>query len=178
MTGPLRVVPIGATGTAVDAEACDLDPADPAAPGLADVGHGLIRITAPSGEDDDRLGVVARLPATVAGGADRYEVVVDGWRFELEVEAASRARLRRRATRSTDAATASGPADIRAIIPGRIAAVRVTAGETVEAGQTLLVVEAMKMQNELRAPRAGTIERVAVGAGQTIDRGDLLVVLR
>ncbi len=47
----------------------------------------------------------------------------------------------------------------------------------VEAGQSLLVVEAMKMQNELRAPRAGTVDRVAVEAGGTIDNGDLLVVL-
>jgi biotin carboxyl carrier protein len=77
-----------------------------------------------------------------------------------------------------DAEIASGPAEIRAIIPGRVAAVRVTAGDTVEAGQTLLVVEAMKMQNELRATRAGTVERVAVGAGDTIDTGDILVVVR
>jgi biotin carboxyl carrier protein len=47
----------------------------------------------------------------------------------------------------------------------------------VAAGQTLLVVEAMKMQNELRTPRDGTIERVAVAVGETIDLGDLLVVL-
>jgi len=59
-----------------------------------------------------------------------------------------------------------------------VAAVRVVAGDRVEAGQSLLVVEAMKMQNELRAPRAGTVERVAVEEGQTIDNGDLLVVLR
>lgn len=113
-----------------------------------------------------------------ATGVARVEVVVDGWRFELEVEDAERAALRRRATRSAEVDTASGPADIRAIIPGRVAAVRVTAGDTVEAGQTLLVVEAMKMQNELRAPRGGTVERVAVGEGETIDAGDLLVVVR
>jgi biotin carboxyl carrier protein len=50
-------------------------------------------------------------------------------------------------------------------------------GDVVEAGRSLLVVEAMKMQNELRAPRAGTVERIAVGEGETIDNGDLLVVL-
>jgi biotin carboxyl carrier protein len=63
------------------------------------------------------------------------------------------------------------------MIPGRVAAVRVTAGEAVEAGAALLVVEAMKMQNELRAPRAGRVERLVVSAGETIDLGDLLVVL-
>jgi biotin carboxyl carrier protein len=55
--------------------------------------------------------------------------------------------------------------------------VAVIAGDVVEAGQTLLVVEAMKMQNELRAPRDGVVERVAIGVGETIDLGDLLVVL-
>jgi biotin carboxyl carrier protein len=112
------------------------------------------------------------------GGATTVEVVVDGWRFELEVEDAGRAALRRRATRERDAASASGPTEIRAIIPGRIAAVHVVSGEVVEAGQALLVVEAMKMQNELRASRGGTVDRVAVNPGETIDNGDLLVVLR
>ncbi|HET7029341.1 MAG TPA: acetyl-CoA carboxylase biotin carboxyl carrier protein subunit [Candidatus Limnocylindrales bacterium] len=105
------------------------------------------------------------------------EVVVDGWRFELAVEDAARADLRRRATRDRDASNASGPLEIRAIIPGRVAAVRVAVGDAVEAGAGLLVVEAMKMQNELRAARAGTIEHVAVAAGDTIELGDLLVVL-
>ena len=113
-----------------------------------------------------------------SSGITTVEIVVDGWRFELEVEDAGRADLRRRATRERDATTTSGPTEIRAIIPGRIAAVHVVAGDVVEAGQSLLVVEAMKMQNELRTSRPGTVERVAVGEGETIDNGDLLVVLR
>jgi biotin carboxyl carrier protein len=113
-----------------------------------------------------------------AAGTRSVEVVVDGWRFELAVEDAERAALRRRATRSRDEIAASGPTEIRAIIPGRVAAVRVAGGDRVAAGQSLLVVEAMKMQNELRAPRDGTVERVSVGEGETIERGDLLVSLR
>ncbi|HEY3164966.1 MAG TPA: biotin/lipoyl-containing protein [Candidatus Limnocylindrales bacterium] len=121
------------------------------------------------------------LPGTVRrddSGVTMVEVVVDGWRFELEVEDAARAELRRRATRAEARGSANGPAEIRAIIPGRVAAVRVVAGDQVTAGQGVLVVEAMKMQNELRAPRDGTVERVAVGEGETIEHGDLLVVLR
>ena len=121
---------------------------------------------------------VAGPPRQGPGGATLVEVVVDGWRFELEVEDAARARLRRRATRERDATVASGPTEIRAIIPGRIATVHVAAGDVVEAGQSLLVVEAMKMQTELRTPRDGSVERVAVGEGDTIDNGDLLVVIR
>jgi biotin carboxyl carrier protein len=111
-------------------------------------------------------------------GETRVEVVVDGWRFEIDVEDADRADLRRRATRSVDAEAASGPAEIRAIIPGRVGAVRVAVGDVVEAGQTLMVVEAMKMQNELRASQPGTVERIAVAEGETIDTGDVLVVVR
>jgi biotin carboxyl carrier protein len=106
------------------------------------------------------------------------EVVVGGWRFELGVEAARRVDLRDRARRNRGAiAGTGGPLEIHAMIPGRVVAVAVAPGDVVAAGQTLLVVEAMKMQNELRTPRDGTVERVAVGVGETIDLGDLLVVL-
>jgi biotin carboxyl carrier protein len=106
------------------------------------------------------------------------EVVVGGWRFELEVEDARRADLRERARRNRGTiAGADGPLEIHAMIPGRVVALAVAPGDVVAAGQTLLVVEAMKMQNELRTPRDGTVERVAVGVGETIDLGDLLVVL-
>ena len=54
----------------------------------------------------------------------------------------------------------------------------VTPGDTVAAGQRLLAVEAMKMENELRAPRDGVVERVEVGVGQTVELGDSLVVIR
>jgi biotin carboxyl carrier protein len=115
-------------------------------------------------------------PATPAN-ARTVEVVVDGWRFELEVEDASRADLRERATRVRPAGSRSGPLEVRAMIPGRVAAVTVAVGDTVASGDTLLVVEAMKMQNELRAPRGGRVERVSIGVGDTIDLGDLLVTL-
>jgi biotin carboxyl carrier protein len=105
------------------------------------------------------------------------EVVVDGWRFELEIEDAGRAELRERASRERGALRHGGPTELRAIIPGRVVSVAVAPGDNVEVGDDLLVIEAMKMQNELRAPRAGVVERVAVGAGQTVDLGDLLVVV-
>jgi biotin carboxyl carrier protein len=105
------------------------------------------------------------------------EVVVDGWRFEVAVEPAERAALRARASRARGDAGHDGPTEVRAIIPGVVVSVAVAAGDQVTAGQQLLTVEAMKMQNELRAPRAGTIERLAVGPGRTIEVGDLLVVI-
>ena len=175
---PIRVTVLGvADAEGVTSEPRDLDATAPDAPRLTRDGPGHISIRAVEGGAGApvRRAAVAALPG--ADGRPRFEVVVDGWRFELEAEDAGRAAIRRRATRAMDAAESSGPHEIRAIIPGRIAAVRVAPGDAVEAGRTLLVVEAMKMQNELRAPRAGTVERVAVGEGDTIENGDLLVVL-
>jgi biotin carboxyl carrier protein len=131
--------------------------------------------------DDSRHRVL--LPAREQDGArgragvERREVIIDGWRIEVEVEPAARAELQDRARRGRDQAGRSGPTQVHAIIPGVVVSVSIAPGDIVTAGQQLLVVEAMKMQNELRAPRDGTVERVAVGAGATIDVGDLLVVL-
>ena len=111
-------------------------------------------------------------------GSTPIEVVIAGWRFELEVQDAGLADLRARATADRTSAAHHGPTAVRAIIPGRVVSVAVTAGDTVTAGQRLLAVEAMKMENELRAPRDGVVERVEVSVGQTVELGDSLVVIR
>jgi len=116
-------------------------------------------------------------PRRAALGVRRVEVVIDGWRFELDVESEARARLRERATSVRAEAGRGGPSELRAIIPGRVVSVDVAEGDTVEPGGRLLVLEAMKMQNELKAPRAGTVVRVAVGPGETVELGDVLVVI-
>jgi biotin carboxyl carrier protein len=120
-----------------------------------------------------------RQPAAGPGrtGVDGREVLVDGWRFEVEVEPAARAALREKARRGRTEAGQDGPVEVRAIIPGVVVAVSVAAGDRVTTGQQLLVVEAMKMQNELRSPRDGVVGRLAVGERQTIEVGDLLAVV-
>jgi len=110
-------------------------------------------------------------------GIERLEVLVDGWRFEVEVEAVARAALRDKARRGRSEARQDGPVEVRAIIPGVVLAVSVAPGDRVAAGQQLLVVEAMKMQNELRSPKDGVVQRVTTGLRQTIEVGDLLVVI-
>ena len=115
--------------------------------------------------------------ARAATGIQRLEVVLDGWRFEVDLEPEARAALRDRATRDGGDEAKGGPAELRAIIPGRVVSVDVADGDAVEAGQRVLVVEAMKMQNELRAPRAGTVRTIGVGPGQTVDLGDVLLVV-
>jgi biotin carboxyl carrier protein len=113
-----------------------------------------------------------------ADGRRLVEVILDGWRFEFMVEDEARATLRERATRAHEQGASGGAAlEIRAIIPGRIASIAVTAGDAVEAGQSLLAVEAMKMQNELRAPRGGTVVSVPARAGATVELGDVLVII-
>jgi biotin-dependent enzyme len=143
---------------------------------LGELGPPRYRLTTPAGS---HAVVIARNPAPGGGatGIERIEVVIDGWRFEVDLEPESRARLRERATSARGDIARGGPLEVRAIIPGRVVSVDVASGDAIEAGGRLLVVEAMKMQNELRSPRAGTISRVAVGPGQTVDRGDLLVVV-
>lgn len=110
-------------------------------------------------------------------GTALREVVVDGWRFEVQVELEQQVRLREQARRGDAAGGAGGPVSVRAVIPGRVVAISVQVGDPVAAGQQILVVEAMKMQNEIRAPREGSVERVGVAVGQTIEVGDLLVVI-
>jgi biotin carboxyl carrier protein len=111
------------------------------------------------------------------GGATVREVLVAGFRFEVEVEPERIAALRERAGRGRASSVHSGPLEVKAIIPGKVVSVSVAPGDAVTAGQQLLAVEAMKMQNELRAPRDGTIERVGVAPGVNIEVGDLLVVI-
>jgi biotin carboxyl carrier protein len=173
MTAGIRVAPTLACLLPSDRPMV-VAPDDPAEVVVEPFGEGRVVVHGAGGVDRwAHLGPTRRLP----DGRSVVEVVVDGWRFELELEDEARASLRERASRGADAAAASGPLDVRAAIPGRVSAVSVAAGDAVEAGATLLVLEAMKMQNELRAPRAGRVQRVAVGAGDTIELGDLLLVL-
>jgi biotin carboxyl carrier protein len=71
----------------------------------------------------------------------------------------------------------SGPVRITAPMPGKLVRVLVRPGDEVAAGQPLVVIEAMKMQNELRAPRATRVKELTAGEGQAVETGALLVVL-
>ena len=72
---------------------------------------------------------------------------------------------------------AEGRQQVTAPMPGKVVRVLVKAGEQVEAGQGLLVVEAMKMQNEIRAPRTGKVEKLVVAEGQAVNAGEVLAVV-
>jgi biotin carboxyl carrier protein len=72
---------------------------------------------------------------------------------------------------------AEGRQQIMAPMPGKVVRVLVKAGDAVEAGQGLLVVEAMKMQNEIRSPKRGTVERVLASEGQAVNAGEVLCIV-
>jgi biotin carboxyl carrier protein len=72
---------------------------------------------------------------------------------------------------------AEGRQQVVAPMPGKVIRILVQAGDKVEAGQGLLVVEAMKMQNEIRSPKGGTVERLHVQEGQPVNAGELLCII-
>jgi biotin carboxyl carrier protein len=116
-----------------------------------------------------------------------YLVLLDGRSYEARVEAgAVRIEGRRipvevRDPRAWHAASASRTADgiqtVSAPMPGKVIRVLVSAGDSVEAGQGLVVVEAMKMQNEMRAPRSGRVVAVSAIEGSTVVAGQPLATL-
>ena len=76
--------------------------------------------------------------------------------------------------RRHSALEAEGRQQILAPMPGKVVRLLIQAGEKVQAGQGLLVVEAMKMQNEIRSPKSGTVERLLVKEGQPVNAGEVL----
>jgi biotin carboxyl carrier protein len=83
----------------------------------------------------------------------------------------------RRARRGADAAGAAGEQRILAPMPGKVLRVLVRAGDEVTLRQPLVVIEAMKMENELASPKAGRVKEVGVSEGQSVEAGRLLVIV-
>jgi biotin carboxyl carrier protein len=110
----------------------------------------------------------------VEGAEDSVEVLLNG-RLYTGTVLDERSQLMR--SRRGGLEADSGEVTIRAPMPGLIAAVLCSEGDAVEAGQTLVILESMKMQNELKAPRAGTVQRVSVAANQTVEQRKVLITL-
>lgn len=107
-------------------------------------------------------------------GMGRWALGVAGERVDVEV-LDERTRQIQSLAKARDAQ--AGGASVRAPMPGLVVRIEVTEGQRVEAGAALVVVEAMKMENELRAPRPAVVRTVHVTVGQAVERGAVLVTL-
>ncbi len=133
---------------------------------------------------------VADLVAVPSG----WSLLLDGRSYDVAVEAAGGAlmvHIGGRAIPVTDAsaadgrgggrrraaAHAGGAPTIVAPMPGRIVRILVQAGDVVSARQGLIVIEAMKMENELRAPGPGTVTEVRIAEGDSVEAGSVLIVI-
>ena len=124
----------------------------------------------------------ASFSVLVGNRAFDFDVIRDG----EEIVVASRAgstRLtlvdtaRRMLRASVSRREVAGRAEIKAAMPGRVINVLVAAGDEVQRDQGVVVVEAMKMENEVRTPKAGKVVEVRVTAGQTVEKGELMIVI-
>lgn len=110
-------------------------------------------------------------------GADRLTVLVGTTPVSVALNGALKSRVRGRASEGAGA-PGSGPQKVIAPMPGKIVRILVRAGETVRARQPVIVVEAMKMENELRAGHAGTVAEIHTAEGVSVDAGALLIVIQ
>ena len=103
----------------------------------------------------------------------RYEVLIAGQRFEIAVEDEREKAL----TGAIQNAHESGEAMVRAPMPGLVLGLPLDSGTPVERGQTVVILEAMKMENDLASPISGHVKEIRVSKGQTVNQGDVLVVV-
>ncbi len=107
----------------------------------------------------------------VPGANGSWHVTVNGFYLSVELEDPRNLSARSKAF------VKQGRLNVAAPMPGKVVRVLVSPGDAVEAGQGLVVVEAMKMQNEMKAPKAGKVVALAAKAGATVSAGDILVTL-
>lgn len=109
----------------------------------------------------------------------KYVVKVNGKVYEVELESVTEAQGHVEAPKAAPApaAVAGEGASVKAPMQGNINDIKVSVGESVNKGDTLLILEAMKLENEIVAPVSGTVKSIHVSKGQTVDNGTVLVVL-
>ena len=123
----------------------------------------------------------------------KYTITVNGTAYEVEVEEAGSVASAPKAAPApapapkaapapapapkAAAPVAAGATTVSAPMPGKVLSVNVKVGDAVKAGDVLMILEAMKMQNEIMAPADGTVSDVRVSAGQTVGTGDVMIVM-
>ena len=110
--------------------------------------------------------------AYIYQGDDNWQVLLRGRLYPVEVEDEREKRLRAAAGGGV---AETGEFHLRAPMPGLVVALPVTEGQSVKRGQVILILESMKMQNELKSPRDGTIGRIRVRPGETVEQKQTLL---
>ena len=108
----------------------------------------------------------------IARGDDNWQVLLRGRLYPITVEDEREKRLRAAAGGGV---AESGEFILKAPMPGLVVAIPVSEGQEVKRGQVILILESMKMQNELKAPRDGTIHKVKVKAGESVEQKQTLL---
>ncbi len=112
--------------------------------------------------------------ASVFSSGDGLDVLLHGKLFHVAVEEERQKRLRES---SSLVLTPEGEYTLKAPMPGLVIAVPVQEGQKVARGENLVILESMKMQNELKSPRQGTVNRIRVAAGDSVDQNQPLLTL-
>jgi biotin carboxyl carrier protein len=136
----------------------------PLAVSMTPTSAGTLSLVSPDG-----VSLVAQLETTPEGSF----VVLGGQRYAFAVH-----DPRSLSSRRGGLDLQAGPVTLKSPMPGRIVRILQPAGSPVEAKQGILMVEAMKMQNELKSPKAGTVESILVAEGETVAAGQALAVIR
>jgi biotin carboxyl carrier protein len=162
---------------------------------LLDGAQHSVELTRPAGEPSHLTAVIdgRRVEAdAIRISAGVYSILLGGQSFEVCVEAVAGGLLAQTAGRAYRGEIAdprswrggrgpkidfAGRQQISAPMAGKIVRVLVAPGQQVETGQGLLVVEAMKMQNEICSPKAGTVERLLAAEGQVVNAGEVIAVV-
>ena len=128
--------------------------------------------------------LTARDVLSVLVGGDAFEikrerslqgelhVIIGSARYAIDVQDPRSLRTRR-----AGAASEAGPQKITAPMPGKIVRIAVAVGDEVKAGQGVIVMEAMKMQNEMKSPKDGKVQKILTTEGATVNPGDTLAVI-
>jgi biotin carboxyl carrier protein len=114
------------------------------------------------------------IEAVVERHDGQYQVLMRGDLYDVQVLDERQQRLMRT---SAGFADSQGELTVRSPMPGLIVDVRVTEGQAVERGDALCVLESMKMENEIKAPRAATVERIHIARGDSVEQNKVLITL-
>lgn len=141
---------------------------------LQEDGHAAreVDVTTAGGTSSVRVGT-RMVDVVVSGTAEKLDVWASGARSTVSLESART----RAAAASRGPRKGTGPGTLFSPMPGKVTKVLVREGDTVELGAPLVIVEAMKMENELTAERPGTVQKVLVQAGDAVEGGATLVVV-